>query len=78
MNHAEHLRVLISPELAALRKQTAVARTLLVECERATASDFLREQLVEELARLGCQLMETAAEMAKTLDARSTEAELGD
>jgi hypothetical protein len=55
-----------------------MARTLLDELERATpASDrlplarahpYLAEQLAEELARLGCRMLECAAEVSSLAD----------
>jgi hypothetical protein len=66
--------VLAFPEVAApvsvlrpVRSQTAVVRALLEEVERLdpATSGGLSEQLVEELARLGCRILETSAELAK-------------
>ena len=53
-------------------RQLAVIRTIADEFERSVRNGSpgaaLREQLVEELARLGCRSLEAAAEMTK-LDA---------
>jgi hypothetical protein len=61
---AEELR------LGATRQQVAVIRALADEFERCLlrsgAVQTLREQLVHELARLGCRSLETATAMAKT------------
>ncbi|MGH7285218.1 MAG: hypothetical protein ACRELY_27160 [Polyangiaceae bacterium] len=46
------------------REQLALVRTLLDEVERALgtrAADDVEKQLVEELSRLGCQLLEASA-----------------
>jgi hypothetical protein len=57
---AEELRVV------ATKRQIAVVRTLADELERclvrAGAAPALQEQLVQELARLGCRSLEAAAE----------------
>ena len=65
---------MISPQddlVSPLRRQVALARSLLDECDRAVPAEsahqrpdmllLLREQLVEELGRLGCRLLECAA-----------------
>ena len=54
--------------LARVRTQVAVVRTLADQIEllvRPRYVDGLSEQLIEEMARLGCQLLETAAELTK-------------
>ena len=60
-------------DLARLRSQAAAVRTLLDELDRVLpaagvslgedAPICLQEQLVEEVARLGCRLIESAATM---------------
>jgi hypothetical protein len=50
--------------LLAVREQVAIVRALADELERLTAQGRMRgrcEQFVEELARLGCRILETAA-----------------
>jgi len=53
--------------LMPLARQLAIVRTLADEMDRCTASGLtaasLHEQLVQELARLGCGSLETAATM---------------
>lgn len=60
--------------LASLRGQSAVVRALLDQIEHAVphspAEQPLREQLVEELTRLGVRIFEAAATMATTSDAQ--------
>jgi hypothetical protein len=54
--------------LARVRTQVAVVRTLADQIEllvRPRHVDGLNEQLIEEMARLGCRLLETAAELTK-------------
>jgi len=61
--------------LARVRTQVAVVRTLADEIEllvRRRLVDGLSEQLVEEMARLGCQLVETAAELTRVPAAEDT------
>jgi hypothetical protein len=51
----------------AVRRQSAVVRALLDQLERVSpwsASDGLRAQLLEELARLGCVRLEAAASLS--------------
>jgi hypothetical protein len=60
-------------ELRALsiRKQAAIVRALADELEHLApqgATGSLREQLVEELARLGCRILETAAKLSGTTE----------
>jgi hypothetical protein len=66
----DHTRPL---ELVTIRAQAAVVRALLDEVERTVpgsrAERGLAPQLVEDLARLGCRVFESAAAMAKALDA---------
>lgn len=52
-----------------LRAQMALVRSLVDELERRTAPQAPRldGQLVEELAMLGCRVIEAAAQMAHTL-----------
>lgn len=63
---------LLHQELGSLgvRRQTAVVRALLdqVECSPWSARDGLRAQLVEELARLGCIILEAAASLSSTTE----------
>src|ERR1700722_12557974 len=52
-----------------LRTQIAVVRTLADQIERLGSPrlvDGLHEQLVEEMARLGCRLFEEAAELTRS------------
>jgi hypothetical protein len=56
--------------LGRLRSHAAIVRTLAdeVECiSRAGDAEGLGEQLVEEMARLGCRLLETAATLTESL-----------
>jgi hypothetical protein len=55
--------------LARLRAQAAVVRTLTDHIEQLTRpgnADGLSWQLIEEMARLGCRLLEAAAWMTKS------------
>ena len=74
---ALHLR----GDLARLRSHAATVRSLLDELERAVpatgginggASLYAEEQLAEELARLGCRLIESAATMTSALPSPPT------
>lgn len=61
------------PEIGSLRAQAAFIRALLDEVERVTpaaAPIAIREQLVEELARLGCRFIELANGLAEVVDDR--------
>jgi hypothetical protein len=69
-------------DLAPLRRHAALARSLLDEFERilplrtaacnAETAEGVREQLAEELGRIGCRLLECAASMTEgTLQPRS-------
>jgi hypothetical protein len=54
--------------LARLRAQVAVVRTLTDRIEQLALSgdaDGLTRQLIEEMARLGCRLLEAAARMTR-------------
>jgi len=54
--------------LARLRSQVAVVRAIADQVEhlsRAGDGDGLGEQLIEEMARLGCRLLEAAGSMAE-------------
>ncbi len=54
-------------DLLVVRQQVAVVRAFADELERMAArgsSETLRPQLVEELARLGCRILEAAATMS--------------
>jgi hypothetical protein len=59
------------PPVLTTRRQIAIVRTLADELERCLdrgrAALALREQLVEELTRLGCRSLEAAADLAKRL-----------
>jgi hypothetical protein len=55
--------------VAELREQLAVVRTLADQIEqlsRPIDTESLYEQLVEEMARLGCRVLEAAAALAKS------------
>ncbi len=53
-----------------VRSQAAVVRALLDELDRAAAGDSLvGEQIIEELARLGCRIWEAASEMTSAMPA---------
>jgi hypothetical protein len=54
-------------QLARLRSQVAVVRTIADQVEHlahARAAEGVRAQLAEEMARLGCHLLEAAASLA--------------
>jgi hypothetical protein len=55
--------------LVATRRQIAVVRAIADELERCVATDpvvrALQEQLVHELAKLGCRSLEAAAALAE-------------
>ena len=56
-----------APRLVNLRSQAAVVRTLADQVEqlsRAADVDALGTQMVEEMARLGCSLLDAAAALA--------------
>jgi hypothetical protein len=56
------------PRLVELRSQAAIVRTLVDQVEQVTrAGDVasLGAQMVEEMARLGCRLLDTAAALAE-------------
>jgi hypothetical protein len=62
----EEVRVL------AVREQAAIVRALADELEALApwgTTGTLRQQLVEELARLGCRILETAATLSRTAEA---------
>jgi hypothetical protein len=55
--------------LARLRSQLAVIRTLADHVEhlaRPQDTDGLGQQIIEEMARLGCQLLEAAASLTQS------------
>lgn len=60
--------------LQAVRGQAAFLRSLLDEVERLTpgaVGDGIADQVVEEIARLGCRSLEAAAELTQLVaDAR--------
>jgi hypothetical protein len=64
--------------LQAVRAQAAFLRSLLDEVERlaprSAGADGLSDQIVEELARLGCTSLEAAAELTKLLAAARADA----
>jgi hypothetical protein len=65
----DHDRLGSELRLARLRTEVAVVRTLADQIEllaRTRLADGLSEQLVEEMARLGCELFEAAAELTKS------------
>ncbi|WP_394836460.1 hypothetical protein LVJ94_06090 [Pendulispora rubella] len=63
------------PPFADIRVHVAIARTLLDEVERqippSAQTRIATEQFVEELARLGCRILEAATELARKLDGPS-------
>jgi hypothetical protein len=56
--------------MASARTQAAIVRSLVDAFEHAStdgeAGQWLRKQLVEELARLGCRIMDVAAALSET------------
>jgi hypothetical protein len=57
--------------LLAVREQVALVRDFADELERLTSPERmrgLRQQFVEELARLGCRVLETAAAASRTTE----------
>lgn len=61
-------RLVAEFRLARLQSHAAVVRTLADQVEhlsRAGDADGIGDQLVEELAQLGCRLLETAAALAQ-------------
>jgi hypothetical protein len=66
-----------SSALRALRGQAAYLRALLDEVERlapsSTLDEGLTEQVVEELARLGCRSLEAASELTHVIRDASRE-----
>jgi hypothetical protein len=65
-------RRLVQPSLlSGVRSQAAFVRALLDEVERAVPSgcdEPVSEQLVEELARLGCRFLEAASALTAAAD----------
>jgi hypothetical protein len=62
-------QLVAGPRLARVRSQAAVLRTLVDRAEylaRPGEACELDEQLVEEMARLGCRLLEAAASLAES------------
>jgi len=78
--HLPSLRALQTPDdeplreelsLLVVREQVAVVRAFTDEVERLTFGGRMcgtYEQLVEELARLGCRILETAATASRTVE----------
>jgi hypothetical protein len=57
--------------LFAVRQQVAIVRAFADELKRLTSREGTRglcEQFVEELARLGCRILETAATASRTME----------
>jgi hypothetical protein len=56
--------------LGDVRSQMAIVRSILDELERSTMSDGSRihGQLVEELARLGCRVIDAAATASRLVE----------
>jgi hypothetical protein len=56
--------------MASARTQAAIVRSLVDELEHVAAhgeaAHWLRAQLIEELARLGCRILDAAAALAET------------
>ena len=67
-------------DLVRVRSHAALARSLLDELERVVPASggrlhgdtLLREQLAEELARLGCRLLECAAMVTEAVPSSPT------
>jgi hypothetical protein len=75
-NPPDHARLELEVRLERLASQVAVVRTLADNVEtlaRLTRAGGLEKQLVEEMARLGCRLLETAATLAALPEASSEE-----
>ena len=65
----DHGRLVAEFRLARLRSQVAVVRAVADQIEymsRRAEADGLGEQLIEEMARLGCRLLEVAGRLAGT------------
>jgi hypothetical protein len=65
----DDVRLAAELRLGGLRSQLAVIRTLADDIEhlaRPQDSDGLGEQIVEEMARLGCRLLQAAASLTKS------------
>ena len=68
LESADDDRLGVELQLARLRSQVAVVRTIADEVEhlmRPRDADGVRAQLVEEMARLGCRLLEAAASLTE-------------
>jgi len=66
----DNRRPTLALQLARLRAQVAVVRTLADHIEHFARPDNthgVSEQLIEEMARLGCGLLEAAASMTRAL-----------
>jgi hypothetical protein len=62
-------RLVTELRLARLRSQAAVVRTLADQVEylsRAGDADGMGDQLIEEMAKLGCRLIEVAGSLARS------------
>jgi hypothetical protein len=62
-------RLVTELRLARLRSQTAVVRALADQVEylsRAGDADGVGDQLIEEMAQLGCRLLEMAGTLARS------------
>jgi hypothetical protein len=62
-------RLVAELRLARLRSHAAVVRTLADQVEylsRSGDADGIGDQLIEEMAQLGCRLLETAAALARS------------
>lgn len=80
MNAAQHLipppsttRLSRTRYVSRVRSQAAFVRALLDELERVSppsADDTVSEQLIEEIARLGCRCIEIAGALTAVVDAQ--------
>jgi hypothetical protein len=65
----DDVRLAAEVRLARLRSQAAIVHALADQVDhlsRAADAEGLGDQLVEEIARLGCRLLETAASLTGT------------
>ena len=66
MHHAARMSNVTLHVVREIRLQVSVVRTLLDEVDAVRPQeDGTREQLIEELSRLGCRLLETASAMSQ-------------